>query len=239
MNVQDDFWDRLSTYETLQEKITEFCSEADLRIEKAQECILKCQETLRDLDNYLKRAEVLPREPETMQAREIMLFTLERAKDYLSYWRRNLLAGSAELDLMKKLLDVGIDSRYSGRTTAIDVFAKFNDKIVLIQVKSTNSEKRSITAQEIRDLLQDSLFFEKYPVIDIAFYYDQKFDHFFVPIEEIMANLMRKSISLSRNRVEKIMSLDFPSFEKRLKECDFPIMKFDKTQFESWINKLE
>jgi len=178
MNAQDDFWNRLSTCETLRKKITEFCSEVDLRIEKVQECILKCQETLKDLDDYLKSAEVLPREPEIMQARELMLFTLERAKDSLSYWRRILFTGWAELDLMEKLLDVGIDSRYIGRTTAIDVFAKFEDKIVLIQVKSTSSEKRSITAQEIRDLLQDSLFFEKYPIIDIAFYYDQKFEHF-------------------------------------------------------------
>jgi Holliday junction resolvase len=237
MNAENDFWNRLSTYDALRRQTMEFFSETHLRLEQIEKCVLKCQESIADLYKYQKRLEILPRESEMLH--ESFLFALERAKDFIDYWKRNQIGSSAELDLMEKLLATGIDSRYSGKTTAIDVFAKVNDKIVLVQVKATNSDKRTITEEEIRDLLQDSVFFEKYPVMDITFISDRRFEHFFVPIEEIMANLKRKSISLSKSRLEKIINIDFSTFANRLKECSFPIMKFDKVQFESWIDKLE
>jgi Holliday junction resolvase len=238
MNTESSFWNELSTYETLRRRRAEFLSEINFRIEKTGSCLQKCQERIAELDDYAKRAKIPYFEQERAELHDSVLYALERARDFTNYWKKNLAGDLAELNLMEKLLNAGIDSRYSGKTTAVDIFAKVKDKIVLIQVKATNASSRAISEEEIKDLLTDSIFLEKYPLVDIAFSDNTSFEHFFVPIEEIMANLKRRTISLSRSRLEKIVNIDFSNFEKRMKECSFPIMKFDKTQFESWIDKL-
>lgn len=140
---------------------------------------------------------------------------------------------------MEKLLENDIDTRYSGKTTAIDVFAKVNDKIILIQVKSTIRDRRVISREHIKDLLEDSVFFEKYPVFDMAFLKNGEIIHIFVPIEEIISHISKRSISLSISRLQNLLSYNFLEFVKRFKGCTFPILKYDENQFKSWLSKLD
>ena len=222
----------------LRNRKAEVVSEIDFHIERASGCIRKCQENLEELNEYLNVLICLVVE-ESAKFHDTVITALSRAQDFAKYWRNNIQGDLAELNLMEKLIDVKIDSRYTGKTTAVDLFAKFNEKIVLIQVKSTRDNNRVIAKEEIRYLLKDSLYFSKYPIIDMAFFNDNTFEHFFIPIEEIMSKLSQKSVSISRNRLGRFHNLDFDTFKRRMRRCSFPIMKFDQTQFESWIQSLE
>jgi len=163
---------------------------------------------------------------------------MTQAEDFTKYWRNKIQGSTAELDLMEKLIQFGIEPRYGGETTAVDVFAKTKEKLVLIQVKSTRDNSRVIERDDIISLLRDALYFATYPLFDIAFFTNEIPEHYFIPVEELVSRISQKTVSVSKNRIRKFNRLDFETFQKRMKECTFPIMRFDQSQFESWIDAL-
>ena len=211
---ENDFWSQLSTYEQLKETKARAIEGIDFHVEKTNSCLNKCKENIEELNYFLKSAN-LPQLEESARLQDTVLHALSRAKDFTTYWRNNIQGDLAELNLMENLIKSQIDTRYSGKTTAIDLFARVQekDKMVLIQVKSTRDSNRKIEKQEVIDLLVDSLFFCRYPVIDVAFYADNAFEHFLIPIEEIIGKLKYNSISISRNRLSKFVNLDFDNFK--------------------------
>jgi Holliday junction resolvase len=240
MASNDVFWESLQTIEHLIQMKENAHKELNSKIENTDYCINNCLKNLHNLSDTLqsKQNEVLNIEPQTMKSLNEYIFSLQRAKDFVDYTKKNIRSDDCEIDLMERLLKNGIDSRYTGKTTAVDLFAKFKDKQTLIQVKSTVKESRTVTQEEVRDLLMDSQFFVHYPLFDIAFYADNQFSHYIVPIEEIMSNLEKKSITLTQKRFEEILSYKFDEFIDLYKNCKFPVMKYSEKQIRSWIKKV-
>jgi len=231
----EESWSRLRTVESLHE----LQSEVNQKLERTRECITKCTQIVNELSCFLEGRRLLV--PETKEMFFALMQDLQRIDNFVKY-REKVLAGYlAEIDLMKKLLQNGIDSRYTGEHTAIDVFAKSGSKIVLVQVKGTGTNSRTISKKELHDLLEDSIYFENYPVLDVAFESQDKYDHFMIPIEELMASIRGESITVSQSKIgkETIRCLKFDEFVSKFPKCDFPVMKYDRAQFESWIKKLE
>jgi len=235
MTKIEESWNKFRTLESLRD----LQSEVNQKLEQTKECITKCTQIVDELTSFFEERRLLV--PETRQMFFTLMKDLQRIDDFVKYRERVLAGYLAEIDLIKKLEQNGIDSRYTGEHTAIDVFAKSGSKIILIQVKGTGTNSRTISKEELHDLLKDSLYFENYPVLDVAFKSQNEYDHFIIPIEELMASIRGESITVSQSKIERetIRCLKFDEFTQKFPACDFPVMKYDQTQFESWLKKLE
>lgn len=240
MSSIEEFWDGLSSIEQLYELRKGIELQVDGKLERAEYCLENCLRNLYELSDTLKSGKLLRTDVEEEYMNEIYssLNSLERTRDFIDYNKKKAYSYQCEIDLMERLYKKEIESRYSGETTAIDVFAKKDKKIILIQVKSTIRKSRTITKEEIKDLLLDSIFFERYPVFDVAFWENGTFVHVIIPIEEIISKLEKKSISISMRRLKKLLSYSLEEFINRFSECDFPIVKYDENQFNSWLEKV-
>ena len=230
-----EIWNKFKTVESLYE----LQSEVDQRLERTRICVTKCTQIVHELSSFFEERRLLA--PETKEMLFALMKDLRRIDDFMKYKERVLAGYLAEIDLMKKLRKNRIDSRYTGEHTAIDVFAKSENKFILIQVKGTGTNSRAIGKEDLRDLLEDSLYFENYPALDFAFRFQNEYNHFIIPIEELMASIKGESVTISRSKIEKekIRCLPFDEFVQRFSSCEFPVMKFDKAQFESWLKKVE
>jgi hypothetical protein len=84
--------------------------------------------------------------------------------------------------------------------------------------------RAQVTSKDIRKLLSDSLALGHYPSICISFKADGKFNHYIIPVEEMMSLIKKKSVALGRNELDEgtIRSLSAQEFTDNLLNCEFP-----------------
>ena len=124
---------------------------------------------------------------------------------------------------------------------ASDLTFRCDEKRIMVQDKATQKKSFQITSEDMRKLLSDSLALGHYPSICISFKADGKFDHYIIPVEEMMSLIKKKSVALGKSKLDAgmIRALSTEEFTDDLLNCKFPSMKIDKKQFKVWLNRLE
>jgi len=237
----------METSFSLEERLAlqrEIEKEIDIRLEKVDICVAKCIDTISDTFGYLEDKGFLT--PNMAKMFNEYMSVMERTKNILKQREVRTLSYSAETDLGKKVFELSegkINPRWHGESiTSADLSLTCGDKVVLVQDKATASDAYSIERTDLINILSDSITYRWYPILATSFRGQSGFQHFIVPIEEILSLIKTKqSASISRARLEgqKINYLSLEQFIERFMDCTFPVMKFDEKQFVTWLKRLE
>lgn len=125
--------------------------------------------------------------------------------------------------------------------TAADLVFTHNEKRIMVQDKATSRTKYQVSNNDIRKILHDALLHGHYPALSISFEEKNTFTHYLVPIEEVMSLMKKESFTFTKEKLENgtIRKLTIQDFTDEILSCDFPYMRFNRMQLETWLQRLE
>jgi hypothetical protein len=215
--------------------------------EKAPICVEKCSQTVRAVEYSIAKSGVILEDKYHQSIGLLPDYSLtieKRVENILKVRRIRALSYDSENDLGEKVWELSakkIEPRWHGESmTASDLFFSFNDKKIMIQDKATKGESFQVSSVDLTKLLSDSMAYGHYPALSISFENNKVFTHYIVPIEEIMSLISKKSVTFSKEKLRggTVRALSTEEFVNTMLDCSFPSMKFDRKQFEVWLNRL-
>jgi len=226
------------------EAIEEIEEELDRKFEKVRTCLAHCSELVSDVEHTLSRARIVPRE-EYIAAIHHFKASVEIINNRLRYRKAGILSARSETDLGEQVWNQSqqkIAPQWLGESaTASDLIFFHNEKRIMVQDKATSGIKYQVSNKDIKKILHDALLQGYCPALSISFEDNGTFTHYLVPIEEVMSLMKKESFTFSEKKLKTgtIRRLTIQEFITEMLSCDFPYMRFNRTQLETWLKRLE
>lgn len=224
--------------------VEEIEKELEKQFDKARACIEHCFDIVSKLESIISRKGITLEE-EYLETLQFFKASIKEVTNRLQYRHGIILSIRAETDLGEnvwRLSGQKITPMWLGESmTAADLVFNYNEKRIMVQDKATSRTKYQVLNDEIRKILHDALFYGYYPALSISFEENNEFTHHIIPIEEVMSLFKNKSFTFTKGKLENgiIRRLTIQDFVDEILSCDFPYMRFNKKQFETWLKRLE
>ena len=226
------------------ELIEEIEREIEKKFDKARTCIDHCFEIISDIEHVFIRTGLIPRE-EYLETLQLFKASVREITNRLRYRHAVILSKRSETDLGEQVWNRSqqkIAPLWLGESaTAADLVFTHNEKRIMVQDKATSGTKYQVSNNDIRKILHDALLHGYYPTLSISFEEKNTFTHCLVPIEEVMSLMKKESFTFTKEKLENgtIRKLTIQDFTDEILSCDFPYMRFNKMQLETWLQRLE
>lgn len=203
-------------------------------------CIHNCRDRLTKFQKKLEPFEDTQLQDQILEFRQ----SIERVENILRVRENKGLSFDSETDLGKQVFEISnelIEPRWHGESyTSADITLKSDQNKILVEDKATRRDKYQIKKSDIKKILVDALHYEMYPCFSISFKKSLGFEHYFIPVEEVMSLLQKESVSISYDNIatSKINSLDINNFVKQTLTGMFPVMKYNEKQLSIWLERI-